>query len=153
MCEGVPLHVPSVVHINIWLYLSPIHWSYSFAVWVLSALRVKMERHRSLDLICQDIHSWDAWLFLASHRVVYADGLAVSPAMSFREYFTKCCDAIGRKQDACAGYALHRISLPRPSSYPPFGPQYPLLGTIYPQLRVRGRSWLLDLRVLAVSLP
>ena len=31
--------------------------------------------------------------------------------------------------------------LPRPSSYPPLGPKYLLLGTIYPQLRVQGGSW------------
>ena len=30
--------------------------------------------------------------------------------------------------------------LPRPSSYPLLGPKYLLLGTIYPQLRVQGRS-------------
>ena len=30
---------------------------------------------------------------------------------------------------------------PRPSSYPLLGPKYLLLGTIYPQLRVQGRSW------------
>ena len=34
--------------------------------------------------------------------------------------------------------------LPRPSSYPLFGPKYLLLGTIYPQLRVQGGSWSLD---------
>ena len=31
--------------------------------------------------------------------------------------------------------------LPRPSSYPLLGPEYLLLGTIYPQLRVQGGSW------------
>ena len=33
------------------------------------------------------------------------------------------------------------FSLPRPSSYPLLGPKYPLLETIYPQLRVQGTSW------------
>ena len=34
------------------------------------------------------------------------------------------------------------MSFPRPSSYPLLGPKYLLLGTIYPQLRVQGRSCL-----------
>ena len=34
-----------------------------------------------------------------------------------------------------------RIPQPRPSSYPQLGPKHPLLGTIYPQLRVQGGSW------------
>ena len=33
------------------------------------------------------------------------------------------------------------VVIPRPSSYPLCGPKYPLLVTIYPQLRVQGRSW------------
>ena len=33
--------------------------------------------------------------------------------------------------------------VPRPSSYPLLGPKYLLLGTIYPQLRVQGGSWLM----------
>ena len=33
---------------------------------------------------------------------------------------------------------------PRPSSYPLLGPKYLLFGTIYPQLRVQGGSWLLE---------
>ena len=32
------------------------------------------------------------------------------------------------------------VYVPRPSSYPLLGPKYLLLGTIYPQLRVQGRS-------------
>ena len=33
------------------------------------------------------------------------------------------------------------VSLPRPSFYPLSGPKYPLLGTIYPNLKVQGGSW------------
>ena len=36
---------------------------------------------------------------------------------------------------------LTRHRIPRPSSYTLLGPKYPLLGTIYPQLRVQGGSW------------
>ena len=39
---------------------------------------------------------------LFNHVQSIASG-TIRSAMSFRESFTKCCDAIGRKQDACAG--------------------------------------------------
>ena len=34
-----------------------------------------------------------------------------------------------------------KSTLLRPSLYSLLGPKYPLVGTIYPQLRVQGRSW------------
>ena len=41
----------------------------------------------------------------------------------------------------CRAPLLGATPKPRPSSYPLLGPQYPLLGTIYHQLRVQGGSW------------
>ena len=42
--------------------------------------------------------------------------------------------------DSASITTLNDFHLPRPSSYPQLGPKYPLLGTIYPQLRVQGGS-------------
>ena len=44
------------------------------------------------------------------------------------------------------GKVRRKYHAPRPSSYTLLGPKYPLLGTIYPQLRVQGRSWQVELR-------
>ncbi|CAE7784051.1 unnamed protein product, partial [Symbiodinium sp. KB8] len=49
-----------------------------------------------------------AWLF--NHVRSIASG-TIRSAMSFRESFTKCCDAIGRKQDACAGFLASWCSI------------------------------------------
>ena len=43
--------------------------------------------------------------------------------------------------------------IPRPSSYPLLGPKYPLLRTIYPQLKVQGRSWYTGILVVQASAP
>ena len=40
---------------------------------------------------------------------------------------------------------------PRPSSYPLLGPKYLLLGTIYPQLRVQGGSFNVQVVELGLS--
>ena len=44
------------------------------------------------------------------------------------------------------------IYIPRPSSYPLLGLKHPLLGTMYPQLRVQGGSWYICMEIMILIL-
>ena len=72
-----------------------------------------------------------------SHRLnpmVWSPDSQPKPLKSVKSYRN------GPNSRNCIPYGLCK-DLPRPSSYPLLRPKYPLLGTIYPQVRVQGGSW------------
>ena len=64
------------------------------------------------------------------------------PHMTFDSTYTA-----EEKQTPIRKPMAKRQEVLRPSSYPLLVPKYPLLGTIYPQLRVQGRSWYFGLNL------
>eukprot|EP00439_Symbiodinium_sp_Y106_P013632 s71_g1.t4 len=63
----------------------------------------------NLEVVLALTYSHEAsWLF--THVRSIASG-TIRSAMPFQESFTKCCDAIGRKQDACAGFLASWCSI------------------------------------------
>ena len=71
------------------------------------------------------------------HEVGLPSGRVLVPSNS-EESVESMVLALVVRHHSFTNYAF----VPRPSSYPLLGPKYLLLGTIYPQLRVQGGSWL-----------